>query len=48
LLERFKVETYRAIEERISLNPILHSFQMTVNEYQIDLRLIEAFFKSME
>jgi len=48
LLERFKVEAYRAIEERISLNPILHSFQMTVNEYQIDLRLIEAFFKSME
>jgi phytoene synthase len=28
LLDRFKAETYRAIEEKISLNPILHSFQM--------------------
>ena len=48
LLEEFKNETYKAIERRISLNPILHSFQMTVNEYRIDLKLIEAFFHSME
>ena len=48
LLERFKAETFRAIEERISLNPILHSFQITVNQYQIDLDLIRAFFRSME
>ncbi|MEO5984321.1 MAG: squalene/phytoene synthase family protein [Ferruginibacter sp.] len=48
LLLEFKDETYRAIERRISLNPILHSFQFTVNKYQIDSSLIEAFFCSMQ
>ena|ERR1700744_531360 len=48
LLSEFKRETYAAIEREISLNPILHSFQMTVNKYHISPRLIEAFFKSME
>jgi phytoene/squalene synthetase len=48
LLRRFKQETYDAIERGISLNPILHSFQLTVNAYKIDPALIEAFFKSME
>lgn len=48
LLQQFKTETYAAIRNGLSLNPILHSFQRTVNEYQIDLQLIDAFFKSME
>lgn len=48
LLAEFKKETYKAIERKISLNPILHSFQQTVNEYEIDHKLIEAFFSSME
>lgn len=48
LLEEFKIETYRAIERKISLNPILNSFQITVNKYRIPGDLIEAFFKSME
>lgn len=48
LLQEFKKETYVAIERGISLNPILHSFQMTVNEFKIPHHLIEAFFKSME
>jgi phytoene/squalene synthetase len=48
LLEQFKKETYEAIQSGISLNPILNSFQRTVNEYKIDLQLIEAFFNSME
>jgi phytoene/squalene synthetase len=48
LLREFKYETYQAIERGISLNPILNSFQLTVNEYNIDHRLIEAFFHSME
>lgn len=48
MLEEFKIETYAAIERGISLNPILHSFQITVNKYQVSLDLIEAFFKSME
>jgi phytoene/squalene synthetase len=48
LLEQFKQETFDAIERGISLNPILNSFQQTVNEYKIDHELIHAFFKSME
>lgn len=48
LLARFKIDTYAAIKEGISLNPILHSFQLTVNQYKIDLALVDAFFKSME
>ncbi len=48
LLAEFKKETYDAIKRGISLNPILHSFQLTVNKYNIDTALIEAFFKSME
>ncbi len=48
LLLEFKRDTYQAIDRGISLNPILHSFQRTVNEYGIDRHLIDAFFKSME
>jgi phytoene synthase len=48
LLIEFKKETYAAIERGISLNPILNSFQLTVNQYTIPHHLIEAFFKSME
>ena len=48
LLAEFKQATYDAIERKISINPILHSFQMTVNEYNIDENLIESFFLSME
>jgi 15-cis-phytoene synthase len=48
LLAAFKRDTYLAIEQKISLNPILHSFQITVNRYDIDRDLIEAFFNSME
>lgn len=48
LLNRFKIDTYQAIKEKISLNPILNSFQATVNRYQIDPALIEQFLKSME
>lgn len=48
LLEEFKRETYLAIERKISLNPILHSFQLTVNQYNISHDLIDAFLYSME
>jgi phytoene synthase len=47
LLKEFETETYMALERGISLNPVLNSFQMTVNEFKIDTRLIDAFFKSM-
>jgi phytoene synthase len=48
LLQEFKKETYLSIERKISLNPILNSFQETVNHFHIGHDLIEAFFKSME
>lgn len=48
LLKRFKDDTYKAIDEKISLNPILHSFQLAVNKYDIDLKLIDQFLYSME
>jgi phytoene/squalene synthetase len=48
LLAEFKEQTYLAIDRGISLNPILQSFQKTVNEYGIDRGLIDAFFHSME
>lgn len=48
LLTRFKTNTYEAIEEGISLNPILQSFQLVVNQFGIERHLIDAFFKSME
>jgi len=48
LLDAFKKETYDAIHRGISLNPVLNSFQQTVNEFSIDLDLVEVFFRSME
>jgi len=48
LLARFKQDTFRAIEEGISTNPILQSFQLVVNEYKIGHDLINAFLDSME
>ncbi|MBP6455909.1 MAG: phytoene/squalene synthase family protein, partial [Chitinophagaceae bacterium] len=48
LLKKFKEDTYFAIENKISTNPILHSFQQVVHQYKIDLELIEQFLHSME
>jgi len=48
LIERFEQDTYLAIEEKISLNPILHSFQMVVNQYGLEHELIAQFLKSMK
>lgn len=48
LLDRFKIDTYKAIEEGISLNPILNSFQEVVRKYNIERELIDAFLHSME
>lgn len=47
LLEKFRQDTYTAIEEGISMNPVLHGFQLIVNKYHIETELIEAFLKSM-
>jgi len=48
LLQEFRKETFEALERGISLNPILHAFQQTVNACGIGRDLIEAFFCSME
>jgi phytoene/squalene synthetase len=48
LLAQFKIDTYTAIEHGISLNPILHRFQLTFRKYNIGQDLVEAFFNSME
>ena len=48
LLQDFKKQTYKAIEQGISLNPVLNSFQEVVNTYHIDHELIETFLLSME
>ncbi len=47
LLHKFKTDTYEAINGKISLNPVLHSFQNVVNQYNIPLPLIASFFESM-
>jgi len=48
LLNKFREDTFQAIEQGISLNPILHSFQLVVNRYGIDRPVIEQFLRSME
>ncbi|AIM38245.1 phytoene synthase [Sphingobacterium sp. ML3W] len=48
LLNRLKIETYYALKEGISLNPILQSFQETFNRYRIDKDLLDQFLHSME
>lgn len=47
LLEEFTRDTKLAIERGISMNPILNSFQFTVNKYNIDHELIDQFLHSM-
>ncbi len=48
LLQKFWEDTYTAIDQGISLNPVLNSFQHTVRRYRIDHNLIETFLKSMK
>lgn len=48
LLAEFREETYKAIDRKISLNPILNAFQEVVNRFNIDMNLIDTFLDSME
>ena len=48
LLEEFIQDTEKALDRRVSSNPILHSFQWAVSEFKIDKNLINSFFASME
>jgi 15-cis-phytoene synthase len=47
LLKEFHAETYKAIERKISTNPILNSFQKVVHRYNIPNELIDGFMQSM-
>jgi len=47
LLQKFETDMHEAIENKISLNPILNSFQWAVNEYGIPMAYIDAFMNSM-
>lgn len=47
LLNEFETNLWKSIDRKISLNPVLHSFQDVVHKYSIDIDLIKAFLKSM-
>lgn len=47
LFNRFQNGLEEALQDRISLNPILNSFQATVLKYNIDKALIDTFMASM-
>ncbi|MCD7900167.1 MAG: squalene/phytoene synthase family protein [Bacteroides sp.] len=48
LLEEFEYQYYKALDEGISLNPVINSFQSTVRKYQIMDELIQSFLSSMK
>lgn len=48
LLKDLRKDTFSAIENKISINPVLNSFQLTVNKYSIPAEYINSFFDSME
>jgi 15-cis-phytoene synthase len=48
LLNQFKADTFSALEDRVSVNPILNSFQQVVHRYHINRKWINLFFESME
>ena len=47
LFDDFEMQLYVALEKKISLNPILNSFQSTYHKYDISIQYVEAFMKSM-
>ena len=48
LLQNFREDTFKAIKDKISLNPILNEFQRVVNTYGVEHSWIDTFLKSME
>ncbi len=47
LFNRFEKDLKNSIKEKISLNPILNSFQHTYHRYNFDMELVDSFMKSM-
>lgn len=48
LLTQITEDTRSALQEGISTNPIINSFQFTVNKFQIPFSLVRSFLDSME
>lgn len=48
MLQQLKKDTFDAIEQQISINPLLNSFQQVVHQYDVDHELIRSFLESME
>ncbi len=48
LLQKFREDTFSAIHDKVSLNPVLHSFQKVFHDYQLQEDHINAFLDSME
>ena len=48
LFKRFLADVDLSLKEKISLNPVLNSFQHVVHKYNIEYELIETFLNSME
>lgn len=48
IFDKYRNDTFDAINQKISTNPVLNSFQFTVNKYNIEHKLIYAFLESME
>ena len=47
LFNDFENQLYKALDAKISLNPILNAFQVTYHKYNLSLKYVEAFMKSM-
>ena len=48
LLKTFRQDTDKALQEKISMNPVLHAFQITYHRYGISYDLVDRFLISME
>ena len=47
LFDKFEADLYDGLDHQISLNPILHAFQLTFHKYDIDIDLVKSFMQSM-
>ena len=47
LFNYFVVDLERALKDKISMNPVINSFQITFHKHNIDKSLVNSFLKSM-
>lgn len=48
VMREFREDTYKALERKFSINPVLNAFQEVVHKYNIHTELIDSFLDSME